>query len=959
MPTTPRPSSSRPVAAALAMASVDAARVDASWIDNQAIPVSGATLILAALVILVAVAALALASRLQRKAERLRQVEAELAAQQAFSRHTLDALPLPVVALGPDGGTIGLNAEATLRPAAADAMQAALRTEGPWPAEISYVDQGTDHRALVWRQPVGPEDGSGGALGVMYDITAFRTAEQMAKATDQGLREVVQHVPVVVFTLLRDMQGVRHVTFSAGDVRALFGLETADLLRDGDVLQERPLKERIHPDDVDAFLGLISPIVDDPAPRSLDFRAFGAEGLRWIHAMLAPRALPDGQLRLAGYFIDTTELNARNEALRIARDVAERASKAKADFLATMSHEIRTPMNGVIGMLELLGRTPINVEQRELLRAVEDSAGVLLQVLNDILDFSKLEAGDLRLDETAFDPRVLADNVASVMAARAQEKDLAIRLAVDATVAGTLRGDSVRLRQILLNLLSNAIKFTERGSVSVRMVVLSDDGSRQQLRITVTDTGIGIPKEKQAALFNPFTQAEASTSRRYGGTGLGLAICRHLAQLMEGTVELESEPGAGTTVSFDVRLPVERRETDTPASLRGRHAVVRLPAPAIASAVGEHLKSLGMTVELAPLGQALREGMAASLLFVDPSDQESETRLSSHVIAVTGEAMPSGGVERRGERVFLSANPLRWQAMVRACLGALELRDDVGWEAPGMQESLPPIEAAGVSLDGLTAHRGCILVAEDHPVSQQLIRRQLAVLGLDCDIVDNGVDAFEALSGHDYALLLSDCNMPGMSGYELATAWRRHEAQQHRPRRLPIIAMTANALAGEALRVRDAGMDDVLAKPLQLLPLSQKLRQWLPDVPLSTRDQSASGAAPASAPRLPGTADSDDGPALYSDMLLAFTSASRDDLAELRRSVDHHDPATAALSLHRLLGALQLFSEGPVLNQGRQLLESLHGPSAQDALPRLEPFAADVERLITKLNHSPASQEAG
>jgi signal transduction histidine kinase/CheY-like chemotaxis protein len=950
MPIPPRLSSSRPAAATLALA----------WIDNQAMPVTGATLMLAALLIVVAAAAMALAWRLQRQAERLRRTEAELAAQRAFSQGTLDAVALPILTLSPEGDVTAANGEAERHPAAMEAMRTALRdrADGPWPVEIAYAEDGAERQALLWKQPVGPDGSAGGALAMAYDITAFRAAEREARATDQGLRDAVRHVPVVLLSLLGDAQDARRVTFSAGDVRALFGLDAEVLLDDG-VLQERPLKERIHPDDVEAFLHLISPRADDLAPRSLDFRAFGAEGLRWIHATLVPRKLAGGELGLTGYFIDTTELNARNEALRIARDVAERASKAKADFLATMSHEIRTPMNGVIGMLELLGRTPVNAEQRELLRAVEDSAGVLLQVLNDILDFSKLEAGDLRLDETAFDPRVLADNVASVMASRAQSKGLAIRLAVDATVAGTLRGDSVRLRQILLNLLSNAIKFTERGSVAVRMVVLGDDGARQQLRIAVSDTGIGIPKDKQASLFNPFTQAEASTSRRYGGTGLGLAICRHLAQLMDGTVELSSEPGVGTTVTFDVRLPVEKREADAPASLRGRHAVVRLAAADTASAVGEHLKSLGMTVELAPPEQALRAGMAASLLFVEPSDRDSETRLSSHVVAVTDEAIPSGGTERRGERTFLSANPLRWQALVRACLGALELRDEAYPETAGT-ESEPPGETAPVPAPpDLSTHRGCILVAEDHPVSQQLIRRQLAVLGLDCDIVDNGLDAFEALSSHDYVLLLTDCNMPGMSGYELATAWRRHEAQSGAGRRLPIVAMTANALAGEALRVREAGMDDVLAKPLQLLPLSRKLEQWLPGTKLPPPGASAGEPRTVAGPSLPGMTANEDGPALYSDMLLAFTSASHDDLAELRRSVDHGDPAAAALNLHRLLGALQLFSDGPELSQGRQLLEALHGPSAEEALARLAPFAEAVERLLARLNRSPADQGVG
>jgi signal transduction histidine kinase/CheY-like chemotaxis protein len=956
MPKILRPPSSRLAAARALMAML--------WVDNQAIPVSGVTLMLAALLILVAMAAMALAWRLQGQAEKLRRLQSRLDAQHAFSQAALDALPAPVLVLDANGGVTTANAEAERQPTAAVAMRTALEAnaEGPWPHELSYADDsGSPHQALLWKQAAGTDR----ALALLLDITAFRDAERAAKITDQGLREIAQHIPVLVFTLHRDVHGVRRVTFSAGDARALFGVEASELLTPDGVLQERPLQERIHPDDIGAFMQLISPAGDDTAPRSLDFRAFGGEGLRWIHAMLAPRILPDGGMRLVGYFIDTTEINARNEALRIARDVAERASKAKADFLATMSHEIRTPMNGVIGMLELLGRTPVNAEQRELLRAVEDSAGVLLQVLNDILDFSKLEAGDLRLDETPFDPRVLADNVVSVMAARAQAKGLAIHLSVDATVAGVVRGDSVRLRQILLNLLSNATKFTERGSLAVRLVVLGDDGMRQQLRITVTDTGIGIPLEKQAHLFDPFTQAEVSTARRYGGTGLGLAICRRLAELMDGTVELHSEPGVGTTVAFDVRLPVERRDTDTPAALRGRHAVVRLRAADAAAAIGEHLKSLGMTVEQAPPQQPLREGMAASLLFVDPVDQDSETRLSAHVVAVTDEAIPSGGTERRGERLFLSANPLRWQALIRACLGALELREEAYAETPTLpQESAAPANAPpGSALTAVAARHGHVLVAEDHPVSQQLIQRQLAILGLNCDVVDNGVDAFEALDSHDYALLLTDCNMPGMSGYELAMAWRRREAESGSPRRLPIIAMTANALAGEAIRVRDAGMDDVLAKPLQLQPLSQKLSQWLPDAGAAPPPSGGPGAAlprrPLAAGALTGMEAAEDEPALYSDMLRAFTSASRDDLGELRHSVARRDPAAAALSLHRLLGALQLFSDGPLLDQGRHLLEALHGPAAPEVLPDLAGFATEVERLLTKLNDAPTERQAG
>ncbi|TCV97797.1 signal transduction histidine kinase [Luteibacter rhizovicinus] len=927
----------------------------AAWVDNQATPISATTLVLAALLILVAVVALGLAWLLQAQVSKVKRLHAELLTQRSFSEGALDALPASVVIHGLNGHIVGTNAYYRQHPAAAEAMTAAILAEGfgetangHEPREIDYTaDDGISRQALIWNRPILAESGGPvGSISILIDITEFRDAERAARITDRGLRDIVQRIPVVVFTILKDTQGVRHLTFAAGDVRALFGLELADLLGMGDVLQERPLQGRIHPDDIAAFGRLISPATAGLQQRSLDFRAFGRDGLRWIHATLAPQPLPDGSVRLIGYFIDTTELNARNEALRIARDVAERASKAKADFLATMSHEIRTPMNGVIGMLELLGRTPIDAEQRELLRAVEDSADVLLQVLNDILDFSKLEAGDLRLDETLFDPRVLVDNVISVMAARAQTKGLGVHIAIDATVAGTLRGDSVRLRQILLNLLSNAIKFTERGSIAVRMVVLGDDNEHQHLRISVTDTGIGIPEEKQATLFNPFTQAEASTSRRYGGTGLGLAICRHLAELMDGSVELSSEPGVGTTVGFEVRLPVVRREVIAPAGLHGRHAVVRIGSAETAAALSEHLKSLGMTVEQSMPSQSLREGMAASLLFVDPADKDSETRISAHVIAVTGDAGPS---TVRDERLFLSANPLKWQSLVRACLVVLELRDDTSPENDARFSSggIADADPLLLSLTGVPADRGHILVAEDHPVSQKLILRQLAILGLSCEVVDNGRDAFEALSGNEYAMLLTDCNMPLMSGYELATAWRQHEAEIGSQRRLPIIAMTANALAGEAVRVRNAGMDDVLSKPLQLLPLSQKISQWLPEQPASSRSHVSNAYDATQLASLTG-GNGESG--LHAEMLQAFSSASRDDLLELRRCVEMDDTAAASLSLHRLLGALQLFNDGALLSQGKQLLESLHTERANEALSRLPGFALEVEALLSSLN---------
>ena len=931
----------------------------AAWMDNRAVPITPTSLALAALLMATALVGLILTWLLQRRDRRAKALQAELAGQRFFSEETLNALPFPVVVHRLDGTCRSANVACRQYPAAFDALMAAMNDRhiaqtlqagvDGYRHEIGYTsDDGQTRNAVVLNKLLFSPDGEpDGFTSSLFDVTDFHAAEQAARSTELRLREIAQRIPLVIFTRSVDAHNVQRLAFAAGDMHALFGLGFTDLVESGEVLRERALYDRVHPDDLPAFEAFMS-AGSGTQLRSLDFRAFGQEGLRWIHAMLAPQQMPDGELRLLGCFIDTTELNLRNETLRIARDVAERASKAKADFLATMSHEIRTPMNGVIGMLELLGHTPIDAEQRELLRAVEDSASVLLQILNDILDFSKLEAGDLRLDETAFEPRSLIDSVMNVMASPAQKKGLSVRTSVDAGIAGTLRGDSVRLKQILLNLVNNATKFTERGSVSVRLMLLGDDGSHQRLRLCVADTGIGIAKDRQATLFSPFTQAEASTSRQYGGTGLGLAISRHLTQLMDGSIELSSEPGTGTTVMLELQLSVVQREATAPANLRGRHAIVRLGSEDIATALCESLKAIGISAENVPPAQPLREGMAASLLFIDPLDQASATQVSAHVVTVVGEPLRAMGVETAHGQVLLSANPLRWQSLIRACLVSLELDAPVLQALPSSETLADHLPIPGSNLlataqADLPLHRGHVLVAEDHPISQQLIGRQLALLGLSCDVVDNGQDAYEALSGGDYDLLLTDCNMPAMSGYELASAWRRHEAATPDRRRLPIVAMTANALGGEALKARDAGMDDVLSKPLQLLPLSRKLAQWLPEqaIELSTRAHGYSGVSSA-----------DD--AFRSEMLQMFTDASRSDLRELAHCVTEGDSGSASLVLHRLLGALQLFNgDGALMGEGQRLLVALNGEHGSRALPELAGFALEIEKFLMKLNAYP------
>ena len=943
---------------------------------------------LAALLTLTAAVALALLWMVhteRRKSELARQ---QLLQQQSYTKALLDTLPFPVAVKNSDGIYLILNAacerdcdihaEAIGQTSLDLPGQGLFATDGEMPAnqlfheasldvvhtvheqkrEITYTgSDGAPRVGIWWDCPIHISDrGVVGSLGVLFDITGFREMEKEARSTELGLREISQGIPVVMFTAQRGQDRLRRLTFLTGNLRALFGLDLQDLLEPGmdNVIRDQPLRARIHPEDQVSVGQMMHRAKRHLQTYSIDFRAYGEKGLRWIHMTMAPRPLPGGGMRWTGYFIDTTHINMHNEALRVARDAAERASKAKADFLATMSHEIRTPMNGVIGMLELLGHTHLDSEQHELLHAVEDSASVLLQILNDVLDFSKLEAGNLHIDDAPFDLRLLIDNVVSLMAGHMHKKGLHIQVAIDAALAGMLQGDSVRIRQILLNLLNNASKFTEHGSVAIGLRVLGDDGTAQRLHIDVTDTGIGIATDKQAHLFTPFSQAESWTTRRYGGTGLGLAICRHLVQLMGGAIQLTSQPGVGTTITIELELPIEQREVKRPPGLSGRHAVVRLRSSETAAALADYLLALGLTIEQIPPSQPMRRGLSANLLFVDVGDNTSPESIAAQTIIVDHESVSRDGPYAEGDNIHLSANPLKWQAVSRACMMGLKALNPqarpTAKTAPIAVAPIPspPPSAAPSSAPNGRQHdeRGRILIAEDHPVNQVLVRRQLELLGWSCDVVGDGREAYAALCHGNYAMLMTDCQMPLMDGYELATAWRQREATEGALTRLPIVAMTASALDGEIVRCRNAGMDDFLSKPVQLRQLDEKIEAWMPQQPAvipppdpvnSGAENGASGEAGTFAPD--------------ANMLQVLIETSQTDLHKLDLAIVTGNTAAAAQHLHRILGALQLFTDAPTIADGRQWLENLHTEHAVETLQQLPTYAESLRQILGELEH--------
>ncbi|HUJ81218.1 MAG TPA: response regulator [Candidatus Acidoferrales bacterium] len=758
------------------------------------------------------------------------------------------------------------------------------------------------------------------------EIAERKQAESELEERESFLDSLIKNTPVGIAAIGRDQTlKVCNPAFEK-----LFGYRQHEILG-------KPAGDLLAPPELRAELDANAKALWEGKPSHLITKRKRSDGslvdVETFSVPLGPLEQPTGGLLL---YQDITERKAAEEALLRAKEAAEAASRAKSEFLANMSHEIRTPMNGIIGMTELTLDTTLTSEQREYLDMVKSSAHSLMIVINDVLDFSKIEAGKLEVEMADFHLQQGLGETLKALAFRAHQKALELAWRVGPDIPQTLRGDVGRLRQVLVNLVGNSVKFTERGEIVVSVEKEAEDASGITLHFQVRDTGIGIPKEKQRMIFEAFTQADGSASRKYGGTGLGLAITSRLVQLMGGRIWVESEEGRGSTFHFTARLGMAE-QPDQPAVVSDQSLVTNLPVLVVDDnetnrrILLEQLSRWGMRPEAADGGTAAFASLLAAHLENRPfrlviTDMRmpgmdgcalaqrirSTAALADIPILMLSSAGLPGEATRCAE-VSISAyltKPVQPSELLDAIMDALF--------TPGTKKEIPALDANVVVAD---ADGRRVLLVEDNAVNRRLATVLLQKHNYAVISAENGKEALELLSRESVDTILMDVQMPVMNGFEAIRAIRAKEKVTGN--HMPIVALTAHAMKGDRERCLAAGADEYVAKPIriqELLDAMQRAGANRIDASAQTRIESPHALdADAALARIGGDRE------LLEELCRLFAEECPRNIASLHAAADSHDVEAIVHLAHTIRGAAASIGASRLSQAAREIEQKAEG----------------------------------